>query len=41
MVMFRNVAHGQPLLNWWDNGGNQIAFGRGDRGFIVINNDDW
>ncbi|XP_076146302.1 alpha-amylase-like [Alosa pseudoharengus] len=40
MVTFRNVAHGQPLSNWWDNGENQIAFGRGDRGFIVINNDD-
>lgn len=23
--------------NWWDNGGNQIAFSRGNRGFIVFN----
>ncbi|XP_076834577.1 amyAc_bac_euk_AmyA and Aamy_C domain-containing protein [Brachyhypopomus gauderio] len=41
MVKFRNVVNGQPYSNWWDNGNNQIAFGRGDRGFIVINNDDW
>uniref|UniRef100_A0A3B4DIW4 Alpha-amylase n=1 Tax=Pygocentrus nattereri TaxID=42514 RepID=A0A3B4DIW4_PYGNA len=40
MVIFRNVANGEPLSNWWDNGSNQIAFGRGSRGFIVINNDD-
>ncbi|XP_035271285.1 alpha-amylase 1-like isoform X2 [Anguilla anguilla] len=41
MVIFRNVVNGQPLCNWWDNGSNQIAFGRGNHGFIVINNDDW
>ncbi|KFO26901.1 Pancreatic alpha-amylase [Fukomys damarensis] len=41
MVAFRNVADGQPFSNWWDNGSNQIAFGRGNRAFIVINNDDW
>ncbi|XP_055737425.1 alpha-amylase-like isoform X2 [Salvelinus fontinalis] len=40
MVMFRNVVDGEPLSNWWDNGGNQIAFGRGNQGFIVINNDN-
>ncbi|XP_037397667.1 amyAc_bac_euk_AmyA and Aamy_C domain-containing protein isoform X1 [Pygocentrus nattereri] len=40
MVNFRNVVDGQPISNWWDNG-HQIAFGRGSRGFIVINNDDW
>lgn len=41
MVIFRNTVNGQSLVNWWDNGNNQIAFGRGNRGFIVINNDDW
>ncbi|KAM6168615.1 pancreatic alpha-amylase isoform 3-T3 [Erethizon dorsatum] len=41
MVAFRNVADGQPFTNWWDNGSNQVAFGRGNRGFIVFNNDDW
>ncbi|KAL7873299.1 hypothetical protein AOLI_G00123700 [Acnodon oligacanthus] len=40
MVKFRNVVDDQPFSNWWDNGNNQIAFGRGRRGFIVINNDD-
>ncbi|XP_041947932.1 alpha-amylase-like [Alosa sapidissima] len=40
MVAFRNVVNGQHFTNWWDNGSNQIAFGRGNRGFIVINNDD-
>uniref|UniRef100_A0A8B9UUP1 alpha-amylase n=1 Tax=Anas zonorhyncha TaxID=75864 RepID=A0A8B9UUP1_9AVES len=41
MVIFRNVADGQPFSNWWDNGSNQVAFGRGNKGFIVFNNDDW
>ncbi|XP_075856021.1 alpha-amylase 2B isoform X2 [Microcebus murinus] len=41
MVVFRNVVDGQPFTNWWDNGSNQVAFGRGNRGFIVFNNDDW
>ncbi|XP_062335950.1 pancreatic alpha-amylase-like [Osmerus eperlanus] len=40
MVMFRNVVDGEPLSNWWDNGSNQIAFGRGGHGFIAINNDN-
>ena len=37
MVRFRNVTSGQPLTNWWDNGNNRIAFGRGNKGFIAIN----
>jgi alpha-amylase len=37
MVGFRNVTNGTALANWWDNGGNRVAFGRGDKGFIVIN----
>jgi alpha-amylase len=38
MVGFRNAtaAH-QAVTDWTDNGANQIAFGRGDRGFVVIN----
>ncbi|XP_075689480.1 pancreatic alpha-amylase-like [Rhinoderma darwinii] len=40
MVLFRNVANGQALTNWWDNGENQVAFGRGSTGFIAFNNDD-
>ncbi|XP_054870282.1 alpha-amylase-like isoform X2 [Amphiprion ocellaris] len=41
MVIFRNVVNGQPQSNWWDNQSNQVAFGRGNRGFIIFNNDDW
>ncbi len=38
MVKFRAATMGAWFVNnWWDNGGNQIAFGRGDRGFVVIN----
>nr|KAF6290152.1 hypothetical protein mMyoMyo1_000651 [Myotis myotis] len=41
MVMFRNVVDGELFTNWWDNGSNQVAFGRGSKGFIIFNNDDW
>nr|XP_011752173.1 pancreatic alpha-amylase-like [Macaca nemestrina] len=41
MVAFRNVVDGEPFTNWYDNGSNQVAFGRGNKGFIVFNNDDW
>ncbi|XP_022108600.1 alpha-amylase-like [Acanthaster planci] len=41
MVGFRNIAAGQPLTNWWNNGNRQIAFGRGDKAFVVINNEDY
>lgn len=37
MVKFRNVVDGTNVANWWDNGGNQIAFSRGNRGFIAFN----
>lgn len=38
MVDFRNyTADAWMIDNWWDNGNNQIAFGRGDKGFVVIN----
>ncbi|MFJ5550240.1 carbohydrate-binding module family 20 domain-containing protein [Streptomyces sp. NPDC093225] len=39
MVAFRNTAHGQGVVNWWDNGGNQIAFGRGDKAYVAINHE--
>lgn len=38
MVAFRNTAGDALLHNWWDNGHNQIAFSRGNRAFIAINN---
>ncbi|WP_052288160.1 alpha-amylase [Leptolyngbya iicbica] len=38
MVDFRAATQAQPMVtDWWSHGGNQIAFGRGDRGFVVIN----
>ena len=32
MARFRNTAAFQPVQNWWDNGNNQIAFSRGNKG---------
>ena len=41
MVAFRNYTADQFVVsNWWDNDNNQIAFGRGDKGFVVINRED-
>ncbi|NEP62937.1 MAG: hypothetical protein F6K31_39500 [Symploca sp. SIO2G7] len=41
MVEFRNVTQGVATVDyWWDNGNNQIAFARGDRGFVAINNEN-
>ncbi|WP_218313966.1 carbohydrate-binding module family 20 domain-containing protein [Halomonas sp. 18071143] len=37
MVEFRNVTDGSGVSDWWDNGNNQIAFNRSDRGFVAIN----
>ena len=39
MVAFRNATQGQPVTNWWDNGADAIAFGRGDKGFVAINHE--
>ena len=40
MVAFANDAvSAWQVDNWWDDGGRRIAFGRGDRGFVVINAD--
>lgn len=37
MIGFRNVVSGTIVENWWSNGENQIAFSRGNQGFIVFN----
>jgi alpha-amylase len=37
MVGFHNAVRGTGTANWWSNGGNQIAFSRGDRGFLALN----
>ncbi|XP_071800339.1 alpha-amylase-like [Asterias amurensis] len=39
LVGFQNASAGQPLANFWSNGNQQIAFGRGDKAFIVFNNE--
>jgi alpha-amylase len=36
MVGFRKAVAGAPLAAWWDNGGNAVAFSRGDRGFVAL-----
>ncbi|EDS30101.1 alpha-amylase 1 [Culex quinquefasciatus] len=37
MVGFRNAAKGTGINDWWDNGGNQMAFCRGGSGFVAFN----
>nr|XP_039258180.1 alpha-amylase-like isoform X1 [Styela clava] len=37
MFAFGQSVQGQPVYNWWTNGNNQIAFSRGNKGFIAIN----
>ena len=37
MVGFRNTVTGTTVTNWWSNGNNAIAFGRGSKGYVVIN----
>ncbi|MGW8060980.1 alpha-amylase [Streptomyces ziwulingensis] len=39
MVAFRNATRGQAVTNWWDNGNDAIAFGRGSRGYVAVNHE--
>lgn len=40
MVGFRNaIPNDAPVRHWWSNGRNQIAFSRGEQGFVAINRD--
>ena len=41
MVGFHNTVLGEPVTNWWSNGAQAIAFGRGSKGFIFFNNEDY
>lgn len=41
MVGFKNVAGDESVRNWWDNRNHQVAFSRGNRAFIAINNDEY
>ncbi len=40
MIGFRAATMTRwQVTDWWDNGAGQIAFGRGDRGFVAINHE--
>ncbi|MZD05571.1 glycosidase [Streptomyces sp. SID5785] len=39
MVGFRNAARGESVTDWWDNGGDQIAFGRGAKAYVALNHE--
>ncbi|GLY16439.1 alpha-amylase [Kineosporia sp. NBRC 101677] len=39
MVSFHNHVGRSPVRNWWDDGGNLIAFSRGKAGWMALNND--
>ena len=42
MVAFRNhTSEARSVDNWWDNGNGQIAYSRGDKGFVVINRESF
>jgi alpha-amylase len=38
MVGWHNAVKGTSVANWWSGGANQIAFGRGAKGYVAINN---
>ncbi|MDB4979378.1 MAG: Alpha-amylase precursor [Myxococcales bacterium] len=38
LVAFRKTTVAAPVTSWWDDGADAIAFARGDRGFVAINN---
>jgi alpha-amylase len=38
MLAFRRASAGEAVTNEWDDGGDALAFGRGAKGFVVINN---
>ncbi|WNI25124.1 carbohydrate-binding module family 20 domain-containing protein [Streptomyces sp. ITFR-16] len=39
MVGFRNTARGEGVTDWWDDGGDRIAFGRGSKAYVAINHE--
>lgn len=39
MVQFHNVVRGTSVTHWWDNGNDTIAFGRGNKGYLVLNDE--
>ncbi|CAE6454635.1 unnamed protein product [Rhizoctonia solani] len=41
MIKFYNKVGANSLNNWVQGSSQQIAFGRGNAGFVAINNEDW
>lgn len=41
MVKFRQVVGDAPVVSWWDNDYQAIAFGREGKGFLALNNEDY
>jgi alpha-amylase len=41
MVAFHNAARGTAVVNWWDNGNDTIAFGRGNKGYLIVNDESF
>jgi alpha-amylase len=39
MVGLRNTAAGSAVTNWWSNGSDRIAFGRGSAAYVAFNRD--
>lgn len=39
MVAFRKLVAGTDQSHWWDNGANAVAFSRGNKGFVAINDE--
>ncbi|SMF26603.1 alpha-amylase [Cellulosimicrobium cellulans J34] len=38
MVGFHNTVAGTAVTHWWDDGDNHVAYGRGSKGYVTINN---
>jgi alpha-amylase len=38
LIAFRKATAGEAVTNEWDDGADSLAFGRGAKGFVVINN---
>jgi alpha-amylase len=41
MVAFHNSVRGASVINWWDNGNDMIAFGRGNKGYLILNDESF
>jgi alpha-amylase len=39
MVGFHNAVRGTGVADWWDNGNDTIAFSRGAKGYLILNDE--